>query len=91
MIIGIVGWGLWCKFMVFVWVILCLDVIDLMVVIYGGLDLGLLCLVGKVKWVYYGFVLLDLLLFYDLWFVYVCISGVIEVWEMDEGMLCCGL
>jgi acyl CoA:acetate/3-ketoacid CoA transferase alpha subunit len=91
MTIGIGGWGSRRKPMAFVRAILRTDVTDLTVVTYGGPDIGLLCSAGKVKRVYYGFVSLDSLPFYDPWFSHARTNGSIEAREMDEGMLRCGL
>jgi glutaconate CoA-transferase, subunit A len=91
MTIGIGGWGSRRKPMAFVRAILRTSVRDLTVVTYGGPDVGLLCSAGKVRRVYYGFVSLDSLPFYDPWFAKARTSGAIEAREMDEGMLRCGL
>lgn len=71
MMIGIGGWGLWCKLMVLVCEIVCLNLKDFMIVVYGGVDVGLLCVVGKVCKVVFGFVLFDVILF-ELYFCCVC-------------------
>ncbi len=91
MTIGIGGWGSRRKPMAFIRALLRTDVTDLTVVTYGGPDLGLLCSVGKVKRVYYGFVSLDSPPFYDPWFAKARTTGAIEAREMDEGMLRSGL
>lgn len=91
MTVGVGGWGSRRKPMAFVRAILRSDVTDLTVVTYGGPDLGLLCSVGKVRRVYYGFVSLDSPPFYDPWFAKARTTGSIEAREMDEGMLRCGL
>ncbi|WP_072807460.1 cholesterol ring-cleaving hydrolase subunit IpdA [Rhodococcoides yunnanense] len=91
MTIGIGGWGSRRKPMALIRALLRSDVTDLTVVTYGGPDLGLLCSAGKVAKAYYGFVSLDSAPFYDPWFAKARISGEIEVREMDEGMLRCGL
>lgn len=91
MTIGIGGWGSRRKPMALVRAILRSDITDLTVVTYGGPDLGLLCSAGKVKKAYYGFVSLDSAPFYDPWFAKARTSGSIEVREMDEGMVKCGL
>lgn len=91
MTIGIGGWGSRRKPMALVRAILRSDITDLTVVSYGGPDVGLLCSAGKVRRVYYGFVSLDSVPFYDPWFAKARTSGTIEAREMDEGMLRCGL
>ena len=91
MTIGIGGWGSRRKPMAFIRAILRSDLTDLTIVTYGGPDLGLLCSAGKVRKAYYGFVSLDSAPFYDPWFAKARITGAIEVREMDEGMLKCGL
>ncbi|WP_072686974.1 cholesterol ring-cleaving hydrolase subunit IpdA [Rhodococcus marinonascens] len=91
MTIGIGGWGSRRKPMALVRALLRSDVTDLTVVAYGGPDLGLLCSAGKVAKAYYGFVSLDSAPFYDPWFAKARTSGDIEVREMDEGMVKCGL
>jgi acyl CoA:acetate/3-ketoacid CoA transferase alpha subunit len=91
MTIGIGGWGSRRKPMAFVRALLRTGVTDLTVVSYGGPDVGLLCSVGKIKRLYYGFVSLDSPPFYDPWFAKARTTGAIEAREMDEGMLRCGL
>ena len=91
MTIGIGGWGSRRKPMALVRALARSDVKDLTVVTYGGPDLGLLCAAGKVRKAYYGFVSLDSPPFYDPWFAAARTSGSIEVREMDEGMVKCGL
>ena len=91
MTIGIGGWGSRRKPMALVRAIARSDVKDLTVVTYGGPDLGLLCAAGKVRRAYYGFVSLDSAPFYDPWFAKARTNGEIEVREMDEGMVKCGL
>lgn len=91
MTIGIGGWGSRRKPMALIRAILRSDLTDLTIVTYGGPDLGLLCSAGKVKKAYYGFVSLDSAPFYDPWFAKARMDADIEVREMDEGMLKCGL
>ena len=91
MTIGIGGWGSRRKPMALIRALLRSDVTDLTVVTYGGPDLGLLCSAGKVTKAYYGFVSLDSAPFYDPWFAKARTAGEIEVREMDEGMVKCGL
>ena len=59
MTIGIGGWGSRRKPMSLVRAIARSDLQDLTVVSYGGPDVGLLCAVGKVRKVVFGFVSLD--------------------------------
>ena len=91
MTIGLAGWGSRRKPMAFVRALLRTSVTDLVVVTYGGPDLGLLCSAGKVAKVYYGFVSLDSPPFYDPWFSRARTTGSIVAREMDEGMLRTGL
>jgi glutaconate CoA-transferase subunit A len=90
MMVGIGGWGSRRKPMSLVRAILRSPVRDLTVVSYGGPDVGLLCAAGKVRRLVYGFVSLDSIP-YDPWFRRVREAGRIEVRELDEGMLQCGL
>src|SRR5215211_6352217 len=90
MTIGIGGWGSRRKPMSIVREILRSDLTDLTIVSYGGPDVGLLCAAGKVRKVVYGFVSLDSIA-YDPWFKRVREAGQIAVFELDEGMLQCGL
>lgn len=90
MTIGIGGWGSRRKPMDLVKAILRSGVRDLTVVAYGGPDVGLLCAAGRVRRVVYGFVSLDTIP-YDPWFKKVREGGLVEVRELDEGMLQCGL
>lgn len=90
MTIGIGGWGARRKPMALVRAILRSPLRDLTVVSYGGPDIGLLCAAEKVRKAVYGFVSLDSIA-YDPWFRRVREAGAIEVRELDEGMLQCGL
>jgi glutaconate CoA-transferase subunit A len=90
MTVGIGGWGSRRKPMGLVRAILRSSLRDLVIVSYGGPDVGLLCAAGKVRKVVYGFVSLDSIP-YDPWFKRVREAGRIEVSELDEGMLQCGL
>jgi glutaconate CoA-transferase subunit A len=90
MTVGIGGWGSRRKPMSLVRAILRSPVRDLTVVSYGGPDVGLLCAAGKVRRLVYGFVSLDSIP-YDPWFRRVREAGRLEVRELDEGMLQCGL
>src|SRR5215813_10778862 len=86
MTVGIGGWGSRRKPMSLVRAILRSPLRDLTVVSYGGPDVGLLCAAGKVRTLVYGFVSLDSIP-YDPWFRRVREAELIEVRELDEGML----
>ena len=90
MTIGIGGWGSRRKPMAVVREILRRDLDDLTVVSYGGPDVGLLCALGRVKRLIYGFVSLDSIPL-EPHFRKARQSGAIEAWEMDEGMFQWGL
>jgi glutaconate CoA-transferase subunit A len=90
MTIGIGGWGSRRKPMALVRAILRSPLTDLTIVSYGGPDVGLLCAAGKVRTAVYGFVSLDSIA-YDPWFRRARESGALDVRELDEGMLQCGL
>jgi glutaconate CoA-transferase subunit A len=90
MTIGIGGWGSRRKPMALVRAIAASSLTDLTVVSYGGPDVGLLCAAGKVRRLVFGFVTLDTIP-YDPHFSRARQEGVIEVRELDEGMLQCGL
>jgi glutaconate CoA-transferase, subunit A len=90
MTIGIGGWGSRRKPMSLIRALLHSKTKDLTVVSYGGPDVGLLCAAGKVRKVVYGFVSLDSIP-YDPWFRRAREAGQVEVFELDEGMLQCGL
>jgi glutaconate CoA-transferase subunit A len=90
MTVGIGGWGSRRKPMALVRAIARSSLRDLTIVSYGGPDVGLLCATGKVREVVYGFVSLDSIP-YDPWFQRVRQSGRVSVFELDEGMLQCGL
>ena len=59
MVVGIGGWGSRRKPMTLVRALAKSPVKDLTVVSYGGPDVGILCALGKVKKLVYGFVSLD--------------------------------
>ncbi|MGH3864219.1 CoA transferase subunit A [Actinokineospora sp.] len=90
MTVGIGGWGSRRKPMALVRAILRSKLKDLTVVSYGGPDVGLLCASGQVRKVVFGFVSLDTVA-YDPWFKQARENARIEVRELDEGMLQCGL
>ena len=86
MTIGIGGWGSRRKPMSLVRAVLRSDLRDLVIVSYGGPDVGLLCAAGKVRRVVYGFVSLDTIPL-EPHFQAARQAGAIEVTEYDEGML----
>jgi glutaconate CoA-transferase subunit A len=86
MTIGIGGWGSRRKPMSLVRAILRSDLRDLVIVSYGGPDVGLLCAAGKVRRLVYGFVSLDSIPL-EPHFQAARQAGAIEVTEYDEGML----
>jgi glutaconate CoA-transferase, subunit A len=90
MTIGIGGWGSRRKPMSLVRAILRSSLSDLIVVSYGGPDVGLLLAAGKVKHLIYGFVSLDSIPL-EPHFQAARQAGAIEVTEYDEGMLQWGL
>jgi glutaconate CoA-transferase subunit A len=90
MTIGIGGWGSRRKPMSLVREILRSDLRDLVVVSYGGPDVGLLCKAGKVRKIVYGFVSLDSIPL-EPHFRAARQAGSVEVAELDEGMLQWGL
>jgi glutaconate CoA-transferase subunit A len=90
MTIGIGGWGSRRKPMSFVREILRQDVRDLTVVTYGGPDVGLLCAMGRVKRLVYGFVSLDSIPL-EPHFRKARQAGSFQASELDEGMLQWGL
>ena len=90
MTIGIGGWGSRRKPMALVRAILRSDLKDLRVVSYAGPDVGLLCAMGKVREVVYGFASLDSIPL-EPWFRRARQTGAISAVELDEGMLWLGL
>lgn len=90
MTIGIGGWGSRRKPMSLVRAIARSPVKDLTIVSYGGPDVGVLCAMGKVKKVVYGFVSLDSIPL-EPHFRAARQAGSIEVMELDEGMFQWGL
>ncbi len=90
MTIGIGGWGSRRKPMALVRAIAASDLTDLIVVSYGGPDVGLLIAVGKVRRLVTGFVSLDSIPL-EPHFRHARQSGSIELTELDEGMLHWGL
>ena len=90
MTLGIGGWGSRRKPMALVQAIARSELKDLTVVSYGGPDVGILCALGKVKKLVFGFVSLDSIPL-EPHFRKARQSGSIEAWEMDEGMFQWGL
>jgi glutaconate CoA-transferase, subunit A len=90
MTVGIGGWGSRRKPMALVRAIAAADLTDLTVVSYGGPDVGLLIAAGKVRRVVTGFVSLDSIAL-EPHFRRARQNGLIELTELDEGMLHWGL
>jgi glutaconate CoA-transferase subunit A len=90
MTIGIGGWGSRRKPMALVREILRSALRDLTIVTYGGPDAGLLCKLGKVKRLIYGFVSLDSIPL-EPHFRQARQAGSFQASELDEGMLQWGL
>lgn len=90
MTIGFGGWGLRRKPMALVREILRSDLKDLTIVCYGGPEVGMLCAAGKVRKVVFGFVTLDVVPL-DPYFRQAREAGLLEVMELDEGMVLVGL
>ncbi len=90
MTLGIGGWGSRRKPMSLVRAIARSSLRDLTIVSYGGPDVGLLCALGKVKKLVYGFVSLDSIPL-EPHFRAARQGGAVEVMELDEGMLQWGL
>jgi glutaconate CoA-transferase subunit A len=90
MTIGIGGWGSRRKPMALVRAILRSPLRDLTIVSYGGPDVGLLMAAGKVTRVVCGFVSLDTIAL-EPHFRQGRQNGMVELTELDEGMLYWGL
>ncbi|MDE3075400.1 MAG: CoA transferase subunit A [Chloroflexota bacterium] len=90
MTVGIGGWAARRKPMALVRAICRSGLKDLTIVSFGGADVGMLCAAGKVKKLVFSFVSLDLVTL-DPHFRAAREGGVIEVMEVDEGMLYWGL
>ena len=90
MTLGIGGWGPRRKPMALVREILRSDLKDLTLVSYGGADVGMLCVAGKVRKLVFAFVSLDAIPL-EPWFRKAREAGQIEVLELDEGMFQWGL
>src|SRR5512142_1049027 len=90
MTLGVGGWGSRRKPMSLVRAIARSSLRDLTVVSFGGPDVGILCALGKVKKVVFGFVSLDSIAL-EPNFRVARQAGAVEVQELDEGMLQWGL
>ena len=90
MTIGIGGWGARRKPMALVREILRSPLRDLVVVSYGGPEVGMLCAAGKLRRLVYGFVSLDVIPL-ESHFRRARQAGALEVMELDEGLLHWGL
>lgn len=90
MTVGIGGWAARRKPMALVRALCESPVRDLTVVSYGGPDVGLLCVAGKVRKLVFGFVSLDVIAL-DPHFRRAREAGELEAVEIDEGMLQWGL
>src|SRR5687768_4216781 len=90
MTIGIGGWASRRKPMSLIRAIARSSLRDLTLVSYAGADVGLLCALGKVKKVIYGFASLDSIPL-EPHFRAARQQGTIEAEEYDEGMLQWGL
>jgi glutaconate CoA-transferase subunit A len=91
MTIGIGGWGSRRKPMTLVRAIAASSLKDLSIVSYGGPDVGILCALGKVRRLVYGFVSLDSIPLEPHFRVARQSGTIAEVVELDEGMLQLGL
>ena len=91
MTLGVGGWGARRKPMALVREIARSSLTDLTLVTYGGPEVGILCALGKVKKLVFGFVSLDLIPL-DAHFRAARQAGKLpDVMEIDEGMLQWGL
>lgn len=90
MTIGVGGWGSRRKPLALIHAIARSDLKDLHLVAFGGPEVGILCALGKVKKLTFGFVSLDSIPL-EPHFRKARQSGAIEVLEMDEGMFQWGL
>jgi glutaconate CoA-transferase subunit A len=91
MTVGIGGWASRRKPMSLVRAILRSPLKDLIIVSYGGPDVGLLCAAGKVKKLVYGFVSLDSIPLEPHFRAARQQGSIPELAELDEGMLQWGL
>jgi len=91
MTLGVGGWGARRKPMALVREIARSPLTDLTIVTYGGPEVGLLCALGKIKKLIFGFVSLDLIPL-DAHFRAARQAGNLpDIMEIDEGMLQWGL
>lgn len=91
MTIGIGGWGSRRKPMAFVRAIARSGLTDLTIVSYGGPDVGILCALGKVRKLVYGFVSLDSIPLEPHFRAARQRGTIPDVVELDEGMFQLGL
>lgn len=91
MTLGIGGWGSRRKPMALVLALARSSLTDLTIVSYGGPDVGILCALGKVRRLVYGFVSLDSIPLEPHFRVARQAGTIPEVVELDEGMLQLGL
>lgn len=90
MTIGVGGWGPRRKPMALIREILRSDLKDLTIVAYGGPEVGMLAVAGKLAKATYGFVSLDFIPI-EPYFRKVRQEGKLKVCELDEGLLYLGL
>ena len=91
MTLGIGGWGSRRKPMTLVRAIAASELTDLTVVSFGGPDVGILCALGKIRKLIFGFVSLDSIPL-EPHFRAARENGTLaEMMELDEGMLQLGL
>ncbi|MDP6932444.1 MAG: CoA-transferase [Myxococcota bacterium] len=91
MTLGIGGWGSRRKPMTLVRAIARSPLKDLTVVSYGGPDVGILCALGKIRRLVFGFVSLDSIPLEPHFRTARQAGTIPEVVELDEGMLQLGL
>jgi glutaconate CoA-transferase subunit A len=91
MTIGIGGWGSRRKPMTLVRAIAASSLKNLTIVTYGGPDVGILCALGKIKKLIYGFVTLDSIALEPHFRKARQNGAILELMELDEGMLQLGL
>ncbi len=91
MTLGIGGWGSRRKPMALVRAIAKSALTDLHVVSYGGPDVGILCALGKIRKLTFGFVSLDSIPLEPHFRIARQTGTLKEVVELDEGMLQLGL